>query len=139
MITTRFRSQTLAFGPNSRLKTPMVPGPQTSCVISTSAFTQMLSPACTRALPAARASIFSVKVMVGYDYRRTDVPATAETGAGSARRGARGLSPADGTEVREMIRFVARGRDESQAKKRRQTRNRAPNCRRTHYHRWYGW
>src|SRR6266567_8113062 len=62
-MTTLFRSQTLAFLPNSRLKTPIVPGPQTSCVISTSAFTQMLSPACTRFWPAARARIFSVKVI----------------------------------------------------------------------------
>jgi hypothetical protein len=52
------RSQTLAFWPNSRLNTPIVPGPQTSWVISTSAFTQMLSPASTRALPEARARIF---------------------------------------------------------------------------------
>src|SRR5882724_7325306 len=41
----------------------MVPGPQTSWVISTSALTQTLSPACTRALPAARARIFSVSVI----------------------------------------------------------------------------
>src|SRR5436190_15990560 len=63
MITTLLRSQTLAVLPNSRLNTPIVPGPQTSCVISTSAFTQTLSPASTRGLPAARASIFSVSVI----------------------------------------------------------------------------
>src|SRR5690349_7122169 len=63
MMTTLVRSQTLAFLPNSRLKTPIVPGPQTSCVISTSAFTQIFSPACTRFWPAARARIFSVKVI----------------------------------------------------------------------------
>src|ERR1035441_328254 len=63
MITTLLGSQTLAVWPNSRLKTPMVPGPQTSCVIRMSAWAQTLSPAWTRALPAARASIFSVKVI----------------------------------------------------------------------------
>src|SRR6266568_3842228 len=63
MITTLFRSQTLASLPNSRLKTPIVPGPHTSCVIRISAFTQMLSPACARALPDARARIFSVNVI----------------------------------------------------------------------------
>src|SRR5688500_16687904 len=63
MMTTRLGSQTLAALPNSRLNTPMVPGPQTSCVMSTSAFTQMLSPACTEDLPAARARIFSVNVI----------------------------------------------------------------------------
>src|SRR5213592_1235011 len=63
MMTTRFLSQTFAVLPNSRLNTPIVPGPQTSCVISTSAFTQTLSPACTLDLPAARARIFSVSVM----------------------------------------------------------------------------
>src|SRR5713226_2463645 len=62
-MTTLFRSQTLAFLPNSRLKTPIVPGPHTSCVIRMSAFTQILSPACVRALPAARARIFSVNVI----------------------------------------------------------------------------
>src|SRR5688572_31772704 len=63
MMTTRLGSQTFAVLPNSRLKTPIVPGPQTSCVMSTSAFTQILSPACTEALPAARARIFSVNVI----------------------------------------------------------------------------
>src|SRR5258708_4017167 len=62
-MTTLFRSQTLAFLPNSRLKTPIVPGPHTSCVIRMSAFTQILSPACVRALLAARARIFSVNVI----------------------------------------------------------------------------
>src|ERR1035441_2387421 len=56
MMTTLLRSQTLAALPNSRWNTPMVPGPQTSCVIRTSAWTQTLSPASTRALPAAPAS-----------------------------------------------------------------------------------
>src|SRR5437762_14380407 len=64
MMTILLRSQTLASLPNSRLKTPMVPGPQTSWVINTSAWTQTLSPDWTRALPAARARIFSVKVIV---------------------------------------------------------------------------
>src|SRR5664279_2749125 len=63
MMTILFLSQTFAVWPNSRLNTPMVPGPQTSCVMSTSAFTQMLSPAWTLALPAARARIFSVNVI----------------------------------------------------------------------------
>src|SRR5258706_15161726 len=64
MMTTLLRSHTLASCPNSRLKTPIVPGPHTSCVISTSAFTQTLSPASTRGFPAARASIFSVSVIM---------------------------------------------------------------------------
>src|SRR6266404_2605001 len=64
MMTTLLRSQTLASLPNSRLKTPMVPGPHTSCVMRTSALTQTLSPAWTLALPAARARIFSVNVII---------------------------------------------------------------------------
>src|SRR2546425_7117907 len=64
MMTILLRSQTLASLPNSRLKTPMVPGPQTSWVISTSVWTQTLSPACARDLPAARARIFSVSVIL---------------------------------------------------------------------------
>src|SRR5665213_854611 len=63
MMMILFLSQTFASLPNSRLNTPMVPGPQTSCVMSTSAFTQILSPAWTEALPAARARIFSVNVI----------------------------------------------------------------------------
>src|SRR6516164_9071022 len=63
MMTTLLRSQILASFPNSRLKTPMVPGPQTSCVIRISALTQTFSPAWTRGLPAARARIFSVSVI----------------------------------------------------------------------------
>src|SRR2546430_3576728 len=62
-MTTLLRSQTFAFLPNSRLNTPIVPGPQTSWVISTSAWTHTLSPASTRDLPAARARIFSVSVI----------------------------------------------------------------------------
>src|SRR5581483_10260626 len=58
-------SQTLAALPNSRLKTPMVPGPQTSWVMRTSTFTHTLSPAWTCALPLARASTFSVRVIRG--------------------------------------------------------------------------
>src|SRR3954468_8626175 len=64
MITTLFESQTFASLPNSRLNTPMVPGPHTSWVISTSTFTQTLSPAATCALPLARARIFSVSVII---------------------------------------------------------------------------
>src|ERR1700753_3056574 len=63
MMTTFFLSQTLAAWPNSRLNTPMVPGPQTSCVMSTSTLTQTLSPGATCALPLARASSFSVSVI----------------------------------------------------------------------------
>src|SRR5262245_48163883 len=62
-MTTFFWSQTFAFWPNSRLKTPIVPGPHTSCVIRTSALTQTFSPAETFALPAALAKIFSVNVI----------------------------------------------------------------------------
>src|ERR1051325_7408606 len=72
MMTTRLGSQTFAVLPNSRLNTPMVPGPQTSCVMSTSAFTQILSPACTEDLPAARARIFSVNVIRCESKRRTE-------------------------------------------------------------------
>jgi hypothetical protein len=45
------------------LNTPMVPGPHTSWVMSTSAWTHTLSPASTRDLPDARAKIFSVNVI----------------------------------------------------------------------------
>src|SRR5205823_3168461 len=62
--TTLLRSQTRASFPNSRLKTPMVPGPHTSWVMRMSAFAQTFSPACTHALPAARARIFSVSVIM---------------------------------------------------------------------------
>src|SRR3954462_9625568 len=68
MITTFLASQTLASLPNSRLKTPMVPGPQTSCVIRTSTFTHTLSPGCTCAFPEARARTFSVKVIKDVQY-----------------------------------------------------------------------
>src|SRR5437870_8613710 len=63
MKTTRSGSQTRADLPNSRLKMPIVPGPQTSCVMRTSARTQTFSPGSTDGLPAARARIFSVIVM----------------------------------------------------------------------------
>ena len=46
-----------------RLNTPMVPGPQTSCVIRVSTFTHTLSPGWTCALPEARARTFSVRVI----------------------------------------------------------------------------
>src|SRR5258708_6963285 len=65
MITSFFGSQTLAALPNSRLKTPMVPGPHTSWVMRMSTFTHTLSPAWTCALPLARASTFSVRVIRG--------------------------------------------------------------------------
>src|SRR5438093_13560525 len=63
MMTTLSLSQTLAVAPNSRLKTPIVPGPQTSWVMRTSTLTQTLSPGRTAFLPDARAMIFSVSVM----------------------------------------------------------------------------
>src|ERR1700693_1210972 len=63
MMTSFLRSQTLASWPNSRLKMPIVPGPQTSWVMRTSTFTQTLSPGWTCALPLARARTFSVRVI----------------------------------------------------------------------------
>src|SRR5476651_1081637 len=66
MMTILFLSQTLAFLPNSRLNTPIVPGPQTSWVRRTSVFTQTFSPGATWALPLARASSFSVNVIEGH-------------------------------------------------------------------------
>ena len=63
MMTTFSRSQTLASVPKCFLNTPMVPGPQTSCVMSTSTLTQTLSPGSTGSRPAARARIFSVSVI----------------------------------------------------------------------------
>src|SRR5881396_3227414 len=80
MMTILLRSQTLAFLPNSRLNTPMVPGPQTSWVISTSALTHTLSPASTRALPDARAKIFSVNVI------RSEPQPYLRWGRGATRR-----------------------------------------------------
>src|SRR3984957_28386 len=62
-MTTLLRSQTLASAPNSRLNTPIVPGPHTSCVIRMSALPPTLPPAATLGLPDARARIFSVKVI----------------------------------------------------------------------------
>src|SRR6185437_2793361 len=62
-MTTFLRSHTLASLPKCCLKMPMVPGPQTSCVMSTSTSTQMLSPGWTASRPAWRARIFSVKVI----------------------------------------------------------------------------
>ena len=47
-MTTFSRSQTLASLPKCCLKMPMVPGPQTSCVMSTSTLTQIFSPGLTR-------------------------------------------------------------------------------------------
>src|SRR4029434_4109810 len=63
MITTFVGSQILALLPNSRLKAPMVPGPHTSWVMRMSTLTHTLSPGSTCALPPARASSFSVKVI----------------------------------------------------------------------------
>src|SRR5215510_665689 len=65
MRTTFSRSQTFAFGPNSFLNTPKVPGPHTSCVMSTSTLAQTFSPGATLLLPLARARIFSVIVIAG--------------------------------------------------------------------------
>ena len=66
MITTFSRSQTFASLPKCFLKTPMVPGPHTSWVMSTSTLTQTFSPGSTASRPAARARIFSVSV-IGMD------------------------------------------------------------------------
>src|SRR5207249_4285840 len=63
MMTTLVLSQTLASLPNSRLNTPIVPGPHTSWVMRMSTFTHTLSPAWTCALPLARARTFSVRVI----------------------------------------------------------------------------
>src|SRR5262249_11014640 len=68
MRTTLSRSQTLALWPKCCLKMPMVPGPQTSCVMSTSTSTQMFSPGAVAPRPAARARIFSVIVIGGIGY-----------------------------------------------------------------------
>src|SRR3989442_7135106 len=81
MMTTRLRSQTFALLPNSRLNTPIVPGPQTSWVISTSAFTQTLSPAWTWDLPEARARIFSLKVIERIVYWRPTLGARHGSGS----------------------------------------------------------
>src|SRR5579883_2183100 len=65
-MTTNFSlSQTLASAPKCFLKTPMVPGPHTSWVMSTSTFTQTFSFGATASRPAARARIFSVSVIGG--------------------------------------------------------------------------
>jgi len=63
MITSASGFQTRAWSPNSRRKTPIVPGPQTSCVIRTSTLTQRLSPGLALALPDFRAKIVSVMVI----------------------------------------------------------------------------
>src|SRR5271154_3413118 len=83
MMTILFLSQTLAFLPNSRLNTPIVPGPHTSWVRRTSALTQTFSPGATWALPLARASSFSVKVI-------GDQPSALWAASQSGRMGGRG-------------------------------------------------
>ena len=60
----RVGSQTFAFSPNSFLKMPIVPGPQTSWVIWMSTSTQTFSPGATSARPAWAAMIFSVIVIL---------------------------------------------------------------------------
>src|SRR5262245_52656485 len=90
MSTTLERSQTLASGPKCCLNTPNVPGPQTSCVMRTSTFTQMFSPGVTASRPAPRARIFSVNVC-GDGMDRLSVGWTIY----SIWRG-RGLAAADG-------------------------------------------
>src|SRR6056297_122674 len=77
MMSTRSRSQTLALAPNSFLKRPKVPGPHTSWVIRLSACTQTLSFGATLSFPAARARIFSVKVMGGAFVEAPSAPAAA--------------------------------------------------------------
>jgi len=54
---------TLASSPNSFLKIPIEPGPQTSCVIKISTLTQTLSPGLSWAFSEALANIFSVIVI----------------------------------------------------------------------------
>src|SRR5581483_12500934 len=63
MITTLFLSQTPAAAPNCFLKMPIVAGPHTSWVMSTSTSTQTFSLGATVCRPAWRARIFSVSVM----------------------------------------------------------------------------
>src|SRR5215217_4832814 len=65
MTTTFSLSHTFASWPKCFLNTPMVPGPQTSWVIRTSTFTHTLSFGLTWSRPAARARIFSVRVIAG--------------------------------------------------------------------------
>src|SRR3954452_5582927 len=86
MMTILPGSQTFASWPNSRLKTPMLPGPQTSWVRRMSALTQILLPASTRSFPLARAKIFSVRVIAAGNVRRTTAQIKCETlPDGSAR------------------------------------------------------
>src|SRR3954467_9407158 len=63
MRTSFSRSHTLASVPKFFLKTPNVPGPQTSWVMRTSTFAHTFSPGATWSFPEARARIFSVIVM----------------------------------------------------------------------------
>src|SRR5215211_5435233 len=63
MMTTFSLSHTWASWPKCFLNTPIVPGPHTSCVIRTSTFTHTLSFGFTWSRPAARARIFSVRVI----------------------------------------------------------------------------
>src|SRR5262245_59476003 len=90
MMTTLVRSQTLALLPNSRLNTPMVRGPQTSWVMRMSTLTQTLSPGSTCALPPARASSFSVKVIGPANWRGAFASANGFRGSeeGRSHRGA---------------------------------------------------
>src|SRR5437899_2492308 len=100
MMTTLSRSQTLAFGPKCCLKTPMVPGPHTSWVMSTSVLTQMLSAGATAARPAWRAKTFSVNVSAlisfgsargGYVPMIADQPRCGHGGKRQAAAGAAGI------------------------------------------------
>src|SRR3990167_16785 len=63
MMTTFSLSQTLAFFPKCSLNTPIVPGPQISCVIKTSTSIQTFSPGWTSFFLDFAAKIFSVKVI----------------------------------------------------------------------------
>src|SRR2546421_569859 len=60
MITTLLRAHTLGVLPNCRFKNPIVPGPQTSCVIRRSAFTQIFLPAFSPDFSSPRATNFFV-------------------------------------------------------------------------------
>lgn len=61
-------NNTFASWPNSLLKMPMEPGPQTSCVIKISTLTQTFSPGISDGHSEALASIFSVMVIAVFTY-----------------------------------------------------------------------
>src|SRR3989338_7285995 len=68
-MTTFSLSQTFAFCPKCSLKTPIVPGPQMSCVIRMSTSIQTFSPGWTWFFLDFAAKIFSVSVIAILFYR----------------------------------------------------------------------